>query len=203
LNCSQKDTKKIKGHEYILCVDCGKEVDREKAIDGHCFRCAKEYKEKYRKEICKACYKEFYISKSEYGFYISKRLNLPKTCPDCRGKKDGGTASHTNACDYGLTNFTLQKGLSPRTYNQKNVSAAQSNTQSYSRQNTATQKRSPPQKTSGRNGRGCLVSLILVAAIVCAAFVVCTNQSLHNTLLDQISAASDAIAQLWSENKNK
>ena len=36
---------------------------------------------------CKECGKEFSISAEEEQFYISKRLELPKRCRECRIKR--------------------------------------------------------------------------------------------------------------------
>lgn len=47
--------------------------------------------------ICKECGKEFEIAEEEKNFYISKGLELPKRCRECRIKrrKDSGKKRKT------------------------------------------------------------------------------------------------------------
>lgn len=48
--------------------------------------------------ICKECGKEFTIVEEEKNFYISKGLELPKRCRECRIKrrKDSGKTKNTS-----------------------------------------------------------------------------------------------------------
>ena len=43
----------------------------------------------WRKEKCKECGEEFYLTKSEVLWFIDKKLKLPKRCKACRNKNKG------------------------------------------------------------------------------------------------------------------
>ena len=49
--------------------------------------------------ICKECGKEFEIVEEEKNFYISKGLELPKRCRECRIKRRKDSAKKENTSE--------------------------------------------------------------------------------------------------------
>ena len=81
--------------EAYQCRQCGKTMfytNRQKYIFHTpryelCHDCYIQGQQVKERRICISCGKEFEITNSEYEFYASKKLTLPKRCHSCRNMK--------------------------------------------------------------------------------------------------------------------
>ena len=89
--------------EVCVCKKCGKEFifsNYNKYIKGLpkydiCKECYDNGKRVRIRQSCIECGKPFELTNNQYDYYISKGLELPKRCEDCRGNR----ASRANSYD--------------------------------------------------------------------------------------------------------
>lgn len=83
-------------NKTMVCSQCGKEFPFYRLKHGICLDCRSENENKvYRVVKCKTCGRSFELTYRDKEFFERKEMNLPKNCPDCRGKKkrNGGGGS--------------------------------------------------------------------------------------------------------------
>lgn len=99
------------------CAKCGREFiykNYEKYIKHHgpnklCDECHEQSQQAKYKQTCVDCGQVFTITNSEYEFYNSKGLNLPKRCKSCReaNRNNGGHHHGGSGCMSTIMTYAL------------------------------------------------------------------------------------------------
>lgn len=114
-----------KGETYN-CSSCGKEIvytNYQKYIKHAkkydiCHDCYENGKKVYIRQMCTDCHSYFEITNSEYQFYQSKGMELPKRCKACRQNRKNSTynsaytRSYSNSSTYSQNNSSSEKNSS-------------------------------------------------------------------------------------------